>query len=605
MATLACAAPIRSRRDAGTLLAGRGRRFASAVAAATLVAALVLDGSKRLALLGNSKTGESGERDDSFLRAVANGDTGQGLVSRLQDVWFVETFRSGRPELTPAGRDATELAGSLLSAGFPEEMKRAIDVSVNPCDDMYQFACGRYPFDRFPGGATGVAQEKQRDVLERILQNDTGAPGVYYRSCGNAEAVEAVGDSVLMPWLAYFDSVSDKSSFVRAVTELNKLNLDTFFSWWIDQDTRDSTRQAMTILQAGCTMPDDLYYLEDSPTMQKHRDTMLAMVTKFFTLVGRTNAGAEAKMVLDFETAQARIHVSRTEAHGDEGEAADLSRLEQLMPYWPWKEWLQQLGLCTAPPQGCGSDMLCNNDYHTVWSVGQPGGTPLEIRNAPYLSRLNALLIRTDLETLKAILRWRVIFAWSRYMSSPFLDLMVKWMDGGDTAPRHSRCVDTSCDDVSWPMSKLYVDRVFQAPNRDATLQMLEAMRTRLLDALPNQNWMVPSDRVSAEKKLKSMFFQVASPTDGHGARYWPLQATILDGRLREDSYLSNYILAQRLQIDTYFRALEKGKVDRLAWGIPQGQSPLTANAFYTARQVYLLVCVGFEIFFFVTEVPY
>ena len=154
-------------------------------------------------------------------------------------------------------------------------------------------------------------------------------------------------------------------------------------------------------------------------------------------------------------------------------------------------------------------------------------------------------------------------------------------------------------------MSKLYVDRVFQAPNRDATLQMLEAMRTRLLDALPNQNWMVPSDRVSAEKKLKSMFFQVASPTDGHGARYWPLQATILDGRLREDSYLSNYILAQRLQIDTYFRALEKGKVDRLAWGIPQGQSPLTANAFYTARQVYLLVCVGFEIFFFVTEVPY
>ena len=614
-------APVTVRQlEAGRGAGQRMRRLAAAVVAGALLAAVlvVVPGRRGPAALGearasdgflrarekespgqvlqgsatgaspalNDATGVSRSLDDAFLRGAAGGEEGQALLDRLQDVWFVETYSSGRPEL---GRDATELAGSLLVAGFPDAMKQAIDLTANPCEDMYQFACGRYPFDRFPDDAAGVAESRQRAALAKLLQSDTGAPGVYYRSCMDVGAVEAVGDSVLQSYLSYFDAVSDQSSFVKAVVELNKLDLDVLFAWWIDQDARDNTRQAMTIRQKGCTLPDDSYYLEDSPAMRKHRDAMLTMVTRFFKLVGRNEAEAEAQMVLDFETAQSRIHVSRTEAHGDKGEAADLKKLEELMPFWPWKEWLQELGACTAPPDGLRP--VCDEaGYAKVRSVGQPGGTPLEIRNAAYFSRLNTLLERTDLETLKAILRWRVIYAWSRYMSSPFLNLMDEWdvegWEGWDIAPRHDKCFQAAFNDIAWSMSKLYVDQVLQLSNRDATLQMLEVMRERLLDALPNERWMDPADRTAAQEKLQSMFFQVAFPTDRDGAPYWPHQATNLDGRLQEDAYLRNYILTQRLQIDTYFRTLEMAKVDRQAWGIPQSQSPLRPNAFYAAPQV-------------------
>ena len=139
-------------------------------------------------------------------------------------------------------------------------------------------------------------------------------------------------------------------------------------------------------------------------------------------------------------------------------------------------------------------------------------------------------------------------------------------------------------------MAKLYVDKVFHETNRAPTIKMLEDLREQFLVAMLKESWMSHEDRQAGQAKLKNMFFQVAYPTDENGMAAWPRQATVLDARLHTKTYLLNFILTQRAQIDEYFRQLEDGTVNRLSWG---DSSPLSPNAFYSPTQNGLFVSAG------------
>lgn len=118
---------------------------------------------------------------------------------------------------------------------------------------------------------------------------------------------------------------------------------------------------------------------------------------------------------------------------------------------------------------------------------------------------------------------------------------------------------------------------------------MHEMIRGRFLEALPRESWMASADRLAAEKKLKDMFFQVAWPSDSLGKTNWPMQATQLDGRVMEHSFLGNFILSKRVQVDGYFRDTVR-QIDRMSWG---DSSPLEVNAFYQSQQNGLFVAAA------------
>lgn len=574
-------------RPVGLQQAARGgmRKAASFIAAVALLSALLV-----VAATGSMKPVERAEAaisDDlntKFLQASGSGSSGKDFLSRLQDIWFVET-NAGRKDLA---NDATEMAGNLLVAGFPDDMKEAVDVTVNPCEDFYEFSCGKWddenkdnipPFKSQVAFSWDRADHSIRTSMTEVLQTDQGPAGQFYRSCMDLDHIESMGDSQIQPWIKYIDAISDKASMVSAITEFNKHDMDNFFTWGLDTDNRDSTRKSFSIEQGGLTLPDNTYYLEDSEVMKKHREMYKKAASGFFTKIGRAaTADAEAQMILDFETKMAAIRVDRTESRQDQGTPTTWQHVETLMPYWPWKQWLQELGSCTSPPDG--SAKVCMHDHPEVRVVGLPDKTPLYITNEKFFPKLNALLEKTDLDTVKAILRWKIIRKVALYMPADWIDLMVEWNKDlyGTSAksPRDRKCYYSTSSGTPWPMAKLYIDKVFHTENRDAALSMLELVRGQFFQALPNEDWMDEDDRKAAQDKLSAMFFQVAYPTDKEGKTHWPKDTFNMDGKMGSD-YMTNFMLKERLAIEKDFEEISKAP-NRRSWG---GNSPLEVNAFY------------------------
>ncbi len=333
-----------------------------------------------------------------------------------------------------AGNYFRDLGKALLVNEFPEDMLEAMDVSADPCDDFYQFACGRWNAENKPALERSVyksditlawdeATTRARDKELLMLANDPGPAGIMYRSCMDVDHIEEIGGKPLKPWLSLIDSITDKDSLARVVAVLNQHNINTLFSWSVGKDPRNSSQSVFSICPPGGTLPDKKYYLESSPQMEQHRHTFKIVMLRFLQMVGyeEEDAHRSAALILAFETKIASIAASRADARKDHGKATPWSELLTLTPSWPWEKWREELSKCQAPPDG--SQSLCPHEHTRVRGIGMEGGTPIRVLDEDFFVHFDALLNETSMDTFKALLQWRLIQNCVIYLSSPYIDL--------------------------------------------------------------------------------------------------------------------------------------------------------------------------------------
>ncbi|HXE91831.1 MAG TPA: M13 family metallopeptidase [Terriglobales bacterium] len=446
----------------------------------------------------------------------------------------------------------------------------AMDRSVDPCVDFYQYSCGGWraknpiPADRSAWGRGSELQERNyevlRDILEKAAARKTGASkveqevGTFWAACMDEKVSEARGFEPIAPELKRIADLKSKAEIPGLLAHLHQTGVNALFRTDSEQDFKDATEVIAVTDQRGLSLPDRDYYLKDDPKFVENRKQYLAHLEKMFGMLGEPaeKAAADAKVVMEIETKLAEASMDRVRRREPANiyHRMKVAELAALSPSFDWNAYLK--------------------------AAGVPPIESLNVRVPDFVKGMEGVLASRSLDDLKTYLRWQVTRANAPLLSSAFVeenfDFFGRKLTGAkENRPRWKRCVERTDDALGEALGQLYVDATFGAEGKERMLKMVRALEAALERDIRELPWMTEATKEKALEKLHAIANKI-----GYPEKYRDYSSI----RLVSDDLVGNVARSNRFE---FARQLNKiGKpVDPKEWFM----TPPTVNAYYDPQQ--------------------
>jgi putative endopeptidase len=445
---------------------------------------------------------------------------------------------------------------------------KAMDRSVDPCVDFFQFACGGWqkanpiPPDQPSWDVYGKMADENRRFLWGILDDlakkgagrDAGQQkiGDFFAACMDEAAVEKLGSKPLERYLALVDRMASKRDIAPTLAELHLATSDAglFFGFGSNQDFGDSTQVIAFAQHGGLGLPDRDYYLKEDEKSKDIREKYVAHVARTYELLGLPpeKAKANAALVMEIETALARASLSRTDRRDPHRlfNKMDRKALKALTPNFDWDAYLKGVGLPKLQ----------------AFNVTQPA----------FYQALDREIGARPLEDLKTYARWHVGRAASPYLSSAFVNenfaFYGRTLRGvPELRPRWKRCVSLVDSQLGEALGKEFVRRTFTPEQKKKALRMTHQIEEAMREDIRQLSWMTPATKEKALAKLKAIVNKIGYPDKWRD--YGPVV-------VKRDDFFGNVERAQRFESRRDLAKIGK-PVDRKEWYM----TPPTVNAYF------------------------
>ena len=395
----------------------------------------------------------------------------------------------------------------------------SMDRSAKPGDDFFTFANGSWvkntpiPEDRSNIGGFYLAdqtREKQtRELLDGILKSNPdagsneGKIANYYNAFLNTDAIDKAGLAPAKADLDAIGRIDDKKQLsaaiggtLRADTDpLNATNFQTenLFGVFVTQGLNTPGETLPYLMQGGIGLPEREYYLSGDAKMADLRNKYRAYIAQMMKLAGNRDPQGAANRILDLETKIARAHATREESEDFAKGAAVWTRteLERKAPGIDWTALLNAAGL--------------------------GGAQKFQAYHANAVPKLAALVASEPLDAWKDWLAFHTINQQANVLPKPFRDASFAFNGTALTGapkerPRHQLAMNAVSSALQGAVGKAYVDKYFPASAKTEVQKMVEEIKAAFARRVEALDWMAPSTKEEALKKVRSIAVGVGYP---------------------------------------------------------------------------------------------
>ncbi len=442
-----------------------------------------------------------------------------------------------------------------------------LDTTAVAQNDFYQFACGGWmannpltpEYSRFGSfdklglqnleQVNGLIQEIAKSQESRAKSQETGSIeqkiGDLYNLAMDTARRDAEGIAPVQKILDEIEGINTREDLSRVLGAAMDYQL---WAMYVDADAMNSSMNIMNEYQAGFSLGEKEYYIDEDEHTRSIRAAYVAYVEKMFGLFGYANAAERAQTVLRMETRLAKAAYSNVELRDPirNYNKMSIAELQNLVPQVDWKIYFEALGV--------ELDSL---------SIGQ----------IPHLQEAGRMLADEPLEDLKTLFTWQAIEGASSYLTTEIymtsFDFYGKVLSGREEpSPLWKRAVGIVNGTLGEAVGQMYVKKYFPEENKARMLALVHNLQDALGQRIENLTWMSRETKDKALEKLHAMTIKIGYPDEWRDYSALDINA--------EDTYYANLQRAAKFE-QAYSLSFLGKPVDKKKWYM----TPQTVNAYY------------------------